>query len=80
MKNNTASAAGGAMPAEGHKSDPRLMTLRQLVEKAFHEMDALLDGLAMPAEDRALLADCLAETLLKSPIFAGMSVEGLADV
>jgi hypothetical protein len=66
MSKPTVSAAGGAMPADGHKFDPRLMTLRQLVEKAFHEMDALLDGLA--------------ETLLKSPIFAGMSVEGLADV
>ncbi len=76
MSKPTVSAAGGAMPAEGHKT--RLLALRASIEKTLGEMDLPLDGLA--AVERAMLADAIAETLLKSPLFAGMTTEGLADV
>ena len=48
MSKPTVSAAGGAMPAEGHKPETyasgflRLMALRQAIEKTLHEMAALL--------------------------------------
>ena len=59
MSKHTASAAGGAMPAEGHKTETyasgflRLMALRQAIEKTLHEMAELLDadapeGVAIP--------------------------------
>jgi hypothetical protein len=59
MSKPTVSAAGGAMPAEGHKSETyaagflRLLALRQAIEKTLHEMAALLDvgtpeGVAIP--------------------------------
>jgi len=67
---------GGAMPAEGNKT--RLLALRAAIEKALGEMDLPLDGLA--AVERAMLADALAETLLKSPLFAGVTTEELANV
>jgi hypothetical protein len=73
MSKHTASAAGGAMPAEGHKT--RLNSLRALIEKTLGEMD--LDGLApsIAVDECAMLAAAIAETLLKSPLFAGMSGE-----
>ncbi len=49
MKNNTASAAGGAMPAEGQKPETyaasflRLLALRQSIEQTLAAMAALLD-------------------------------------
>jgi len=60
MSKPTVSAAGGAMPAEGHKPETyasgflRLMALRQSIEKTLHEMAALLgdcdapEGIAIP--------------------------------
>jgi hypothetical protein len=59
MKNYTASAAGGAMPAEGRKPETyasgflKLMALRQAIEKTLGEMAVLLDvdtpeGVAIP--------------------------------
>jgi hypothetical protein len=76
MSKTTVSAAGGAMPAEGHKT--RLNALRASIEKTLGEMDLLLDGLAV--DERDVLADAIAETLLKSPLFAGMSGEGRTNV
>jgi hypothetical protein len=49
MKDNTASAAGGAMPAPANKPETyasgflRLMALRQAIEKTLGEMAVLLD-------------------------------------
>jgi hypothetical protein len=54
MSKPTVSAAGGAMPAEGHKSETfaagflRLMALRQAIEKTLGEMAALLGDLDEP--------------------------------
>ena len=59
MSKPTVSAAGGAMPAEGHKPETyasgflRLMALRQSIERTLHEMAELLDvdepeGAAIP--------------------------------
>ena len=59
MSKHTASAAGGAMPAEGHKPETyaagflRLLALRQSIEKTLGEMAALLgddtpEGVAIP--------------------------------
>ena len=60
-----------------NKTDPRLKALRALVEKVLGEMD--LDGI-VAVDDRAMFADCIAETLLRSPLFPGMrEAEGLAD-
>jgi hypothetical protein len=50
MSKLTASAAGGAMPAEGHNRETyagrflKLLALRQAIEKTLHEMAALLGG------------------------------------
>jgi hypothetical protein len=76
MSKTTASADGGAMPAEGNKT--RLLALRAAIEKALGEMDLPLDGLS--AVERAMLADAITETLLKSPLFAGVTTEELANV
>jgi hypothetical protein len=54
MSKPTVSAAGGAMPAEGHKPETyasgflRLMALRQAIERTLHEMAALLGDLDEP--------------------------------
>ena len=50
MSKPTVSAAGGAMPAEGHKPETyaasflRLLALRQSIEQTLAAMAALLDG------------------------------------
>jgi hypothetical protein len=72
MKKPTASAAGGALPAEGHKPDPRLMALRQAIDKVLGEMD--LDGI-IPVDERGMFADAIFDTLRRSPLFASMKGE-----
>ena len=63
MSKHPVSAAGGAMPAEGHKSETyasgflRLMALRQAIEKTLGEMAALLGDLDEP-EGVAIAVRC----------------------
>jgi hypothetical protein len=62
---------------ERQDRDPRFKALRALVEKTLGEMD--LDGI-VPVDERELFADCIAETLLRSPLLADMSKEGADHV